>query len=184
MMNKIQTKNLLLSVLVFLTGMLSVSISNIFGGYYGSVVAIVTILATFYVYNLFDNKESFKENLPSLILVGVVVALEVLFFIVNDMFGHDVYVKNHLDFWGICVLVSQGICVCGIVYLFVTTLLTAKASKVEIVNEREVNDQTATSDNHDTIDVQTENNHDAKKEIKSIPENATVVNTPFMEEEK
>ena len=47
MFDKAKLKNLSISMVIFLLGMLSVSMANIFGGYYSVVVAAVVILTTF-----------------------------------------------------------------------------------------------------------------------------------------
>ena len=50
------TAIILISVFIFLVGMLNVSISGVFGGYYCSAAAIIVVLATIYAYELFDKK--------------------------------------------------------------------------------------------------------------------------------
>ena len=61
MSNKFNVKNCALLFGAFITGMLSVSISNIFGGYYCSVLAIIAVLSTLYVFDTLD-KNTLSDN--------------------------------------------------------------------------------------------------------------------------
>ena len=60
MSNKFNIKNCALLFGSFIAGMLSVSIANIFGGYYCSVLAIVAVLSTLYVFDSFSSCSSGK----------------------------------------------------------------------------------------------------------------------------
>ena len=107
MFNKEKNKINLLSIIVFVAGMFCVSIANVFGGFYCSVVVIEAIAATMLVYTTLDKKEGLRENIVNLSLVSIILFFGLLFFLVNDVFGISVYSKGDLGFWGICVLISQ-----------------------------------------------------------------------------
>jgi len=92
--DKSKTKHFLISVFIFLIGMLNVSISGIFGGYYCAATAIIVVLATIYAYELFDKKINIKENILDLSLVGTITFLNIVFFLMNDIFDVRVYTKN------------------------------------------------------------------------------------------
>lgn len=201
MFDKVKMKNLSLCLCVFLVGMLSVSISNIFGGYYAPVTATVFVLGTVYVSNIFNLKESCKENLVMIGLVGIIALLELVFFIVNDIANVDVYVKNYFNFWSICVLISQIISMGAIVYSLSVFVIENMKTKVEIVDEdrkiinntNNVEKQKETyvheekTENYirEEIEVKEDNiKKESKPEIKSIEKESVKIKTPFMEEEK
>ena len=186
-LDKTKTKNYLLCMAIFVIGMLSVSVANVFGGYYCSVAAIESILFTVFVYNMFDKKIHTKDSLNYLIMAAVITAFELIFFIINDVFDVAVYVKNNLNFLGVCVIVSQLLSICAIVYCSIKFVLELNEFHVEVVEESE-NDlnevpfetkQYREEKNDQTVEVEKK-----KVEIKSIKENNVEVKTPFMEEER
>jgi len=187
-LDKSKIKNYLLCMAIFVVGMLSVSITNIFGGYYCSVAAVEMILYTIIVYNMFDKKIHSKENVISLVMVSVITALELVFFIINDIFGVDVYVKGDLNFLGVCVIISQLLSIFAIAYSSVYFVLDLNKSHVELVDEKdscldcEKSDDFEETSNHNE-GLKTEIDREEKTEIKSIKENNIEVKTPFMEEE-
>ena len=182
MLNKANTKKLMLSIGVFLTGMLCVSIANVFGGYYCSATAISVILATFYVYGLFDNKIDIKNNLVNLVLVGVVVLFQLIFFVVNDIFNVPVYVKNYTSFWSVCVIISQIISICSIIYCLGMFVYCSRKNDIEIVE----NIKQESVENSVSVEVNADDNfvsEEENKEIKTIAERNFDKSTPYMEEE-
>ena len=92
-MDKIHVRKILLSVLIFVTGMFSVSLANVFGGYFGAVAAIQVVAATVYLTYSLGDKQLNKTNLTDFVLVGLVLLFGVLFFVVNDF-----YANNHIFF--------------------------------------------------------------------------------------
>ena len=183
-MNKNNLKNMTLLFGIFLAGMLSVSIANFFGGFYCTVAAIVIILATFYVFGVLDTR-SIKSNKINLIMVGIIALLETIFFVVNDIFGYNVYVKGNVDFFGGLVIASQIYCILAILYhlIMIDISFLKNNSSIELVEEVNVsNGQNVTHDVEEaTVE---ESNDDSVEEIRQIPRNEIKQETPFMEEEK
>ena len=196
MINKMKTKNYFLCIAIFVVGMFCVSIANIFGGFYCSVAVIEAILATVFAYDIFDNKDGFKENIISLIFVSIILFFGLLFFVVNDIFGVSVYTNGNLGFWGICVIISQLLSIAFVVYILVMFIMSLNQSRVEIIDDgenkkidKEINKETRsnsskTYDLHDDLSAQFEHKKiNEKEEPKSI-ENNMKRNVPFMEEER
>lgn len=201
-------KNYFLSIGVFLVGMFSVSIANIFGGYYCSVAVIETVLFTMFVFNTFDKKILSRENIVSFSAISFITALEVVFFLVNDVFDLDVYVKNNLNFWGVVVIISQLLSIAAIVYFTIQYVLDLNKNDVELVEEKiekveenkvdkkvveKVVEKEVVSQ-FDNVDYASQSANEKteekeefvekKPEIRSIRQNTINVKTPFMEEEK
>lgn len=183
--DKNNTKKYVLSAFMFVVGMLSVSISNFFGGYYCSVAVVETILFTILLYGIFDRKESFKGNVVLLILTSIVTVFSILFFVVNDIFNVPVYVKNVLNFWGFCVIASQSISILSIVYLAVYLAISLNKSKVELVEDKLEETETNVNENKD-VEEETfvKNEEFVQEEVKSITQDNVKVDVPYMEEEK
>ena len=193
-LEKEKVRKYALAMVMFVVGMLSVSISNLFGGFYCSVVAIEVVLLTLYVYSAFDIKEKSKFDIIDLSLVASVTVFEILFFIINDIFGVDVYVKNNLNFLGVLVIVSQILCIASIIYMSVYQVVSLKNTHVEVIEKNDAKEvqkveETTVSENEknltDDVEIQTEDVDIQQEEtIKSIAENNVKVQAPFMEEAK
>ncbi len=178
-------KNLLCGI-IYLVGMISISISNAFGGYYCFGAAICTILLTVFLYNLFDKGETLKENIINLVAASTITVLEIIFCVVNDIFRVEIYTKANLGFWGVVAICSQIISALSIAYVAIRIMLTLKSkSQVELIDQHEEK----TKD----IEVQKENvkenipreTNEFTEEIKSIPNSVTSSKeAPFMEEER
>lgn len=185
---KNKTKHFLISVFIFLVGMLNVSISGVFGGYYCSAAAIIVVLATIYAYELFDKKINIKENMVELSLIGAITLLNILFFLVNDVFDINVYIKNSFNFWSVLVIISQLISIGSLVYVAAMFVINATKGKIEIVEENEkVNTSIKNEDTtkNTTEEDSEEKTNETKIEIKALEEkNEDEKDTPFMEEEK
>ena len=106
-MEKIQTKKIMISLLMFGVGAFSVSISNLLRGYFAPVIVIEMVALTVYLNYLLDDKNVIKNNLINLILIGIVVVSNLVFFVTNDIVGKPVYVGNLNNFWDVCVITSQ-----------------------------------------------------------------------------
>ena len=143
-----------------------------------------------------------KENLVSMILVGIVVFFELLFFVVNDIFNFDVYVRNRINFWSFNVMFSQVISMGSIIYSIVNFVIEIKKTRVEVLDGNESakriikEEKKADIYAHEEVEMNEEIElHEAKKykeeiqnemkvEIKSITRENVKVTTPYMEEEK
>lgn len=156
------------------------SIAGVFGGYYCSVSAILVVLTTIYVYDLFDKKLDIKENIVDLSFVGIITFMNILFFVVNDIFNFRVYTKNVFNFWTVSVIISQIISIIALVYASSFFVLNSRKGKVEIVENSKEENNEKTFD--ETEKLQKE--EVKKAEMKSIPQNKEPEKTPFMEEEK
>ena len=87
MMNNKNYKSTIFCGLVYIVGMLSVSIANIFGNHYGFVALLVISLSALYAYNLFEGELQLKKNFVNISLCGFILLSELVFFIVNDIFN-------------------------------------------------------------------------------------------------
>ena len=182
--DKNNMKKYILSAIIFGVGMLSVSVSNIFGGYYCSVAVIETILYTMFVYGMFDRNENLKENAVLVALISCVTFSGLLFFVVNDIFNVNVYVKNVLDFWGICVISSQLLSMASIVYIAVYLVLSLNKNKVELVEDYSEDTQNVEHEEVKQVEETVGENKDVvEKEVKSITHDNISVDVPYMEEE-
>lgn len=187
MFEKNKTKQFLISVFIFLTGMLNVSIAGVFGGYYCSTAAIIAVLSTIYVYEMFDKKINVKENIPELSLIGIVTFLNIVFFLINDVFDVRVYSRNNFNFLSILVIVSQLISIGSLVYTAVTFVTNSTKEKVEVVEESKKKNVVTEDSNEkeQSFDEETSMKDNQKVEIKVIEENKNDEKMPpFMEEEK
>lgn len=188
---KNKTRQFFINAFIFLVGMFNVSISGVFGGYYGSVAAIIVVLATIYTYELFDKKINIKENIAELSLIGSVAFLNVLFFLVNDVFNIRVYTKNNSGFWSILVIISQLIAIGALVYTSVMFILNSTKEKIEIVDENQKikavkKDDIKNNDTENTSEseMNQEKTDETKVEIRAIEKkNENEKDPPFMEEE-
>ena len=182
-MNKNEIKNKALIFGIFMVGMLAVSIANFFGGYYCSVLAIVAILSTIYVFNVLD-LGNIKDNKVDIGLVALLSFLEFVFFVANDIFGHPVYVKGNVDFFGGLVIGSQIYSIAVILYNLIKIDLSLFKHKdtVELVEEKK---EMTTNEGieYDTEESLFEDNKDVE-DIKRIPRSDIRKDAPFMEEEK
>ena len=166
----------------FLSGMWSVTISNFFGGYYCVVLAILVVLSSFLVYSVLD-RELVKENKIVLIGISVLILFEFVFFVFNDIFGIDVYVKNDVGFLGMCVLISQLLSIGMIVYCLVDIVLSfTKKETIELVNDNEIDEENESKEEEE-IEEKIED-EEKVEEIKRIPETKFQKDIPFMEENK
>lgn len=160
-------KNSLLILASFFVGIFSVSISNLFWGYYGIGFAICLILYTLFMFNLLNNK-LFDENKVDFGLMSVGLFFQFLFFVVNDIFSASVYQKNNVNFWGWVVIVSQ-IYSCGVViYLMIkSTYSLFRKKNVEIVEKHglENKEENCDEEEFENLDIDNEN----VETIKSIP---------------
>ena len=165
---------------IFVAGMLSVSIANLFGGYYCSVAAITVILTTMYVLNSLD-KGTFQDDKFNIITISVVSVFEILFFLVNDLFGKFVY-TGALDFFGVLVIGSQLYSVTMIILNLIKTVLSyGKKDKIELVEEHkevEISEEEQEEVQQEEVIVE----ESAVEDIKRIPESDIQKETPFMEE--
>lgn len=180
-MNKENFKENIVVGLIYVVGMLSVSIANIFGNHYGFVAAIVIVLSAVYAYNLFEGDVLIKKNLINIIGISIILFFEFVFFVVNDLFNVSVYIKNDLSFLGILVVASQIISVCGLIYLFINlSVVTKKETTVEIIETTQEVKNENTNDKEENF----KENVEETKEIKFISNEKLNLNVPFMEEEK
>lgn len=184
---KNKTKQFLISVFIFLVGMLNVSIAGVFGGYYCSAAAIIAVLSTIYVYEIFDKKINVKENILELSLIGIVTFLNIVFFLINDVFDIRVYSRNNFNFLSILVIVSQLISIGALVYTAVIFITNSAKEKVEVVEEnKKKNMETMDlNEKEQSLNEETSKKGEQKIEIKVIEENKIdEKEPPFMEEEK
>ena len=175
----------------FAVGMLSVTISNLFGGYYYAVAGAVVILSTIFVVGVFDQKR-YDERKLEVKLLGLLCVVEVLFFVVNDLLSYDVYISNSEDFFSYLVLGSQFYCVAVMMLsALVGVSKYFRTSKVQVIErvereepkektfEEEFNKAEPVKDYEPTID-----DEEIVEEIKSIPLIHVQKEVPFMEEEE
>ena len=175
----------------FAVGMLSVTISNLFGGYYYAVAGAVVILSTIFVVGVFDQKR-YDERKLEVKLLGLLCVVEVLFFVVNDLLSYDVYISNSEDFFSYLVLGSQFYCVAVMMLsALVGVSKYFRTSKVQVIErvereepkektfEEEFNKAEPVKDYEPTID-----DEEVVEEIKSIPLIHVQKEVPFMEEEE
>ena len=175
----------------FAVGMLSITISNLFGGYYYAVAGAVVILSTIFVVGVFDQKR-YDERKLEVKLLGLLCVVEVLFFVVNDLLSYDVYISNSEDFFSYLVLGSQFYCVAVMMLsALVGVSKYFRTSKVQVIErvereapkektfEEEFNKAEPVKDYEPTID-----DEEIVEEIKSIPLIHEKKEVPFMEEEE
>lgn len=191
MLEKSKTNQYMLYLAICLVGMLSVSITHLFGGYYSAVAAIVTVLGTLLFYNLFDKKETFSSDLVTNVVALIIIGCQLVFFVVNDIFNYPVYVKNHLGFWGVTVIISQIISILGILYFIIMLVISLNKDRIELVSEDDKKSENENLNFNDSDSVYSQENKTddveektIRKEIRSIPEKINNVKAPFMEEEK
>lgn len=181
-MNKESLKKSIVPGLIYVTGMLSVSIANIFGRHYGFVCAIIIILSAIYLYNLFDQELQIKKNIVNLSLISFLLLSELLFFIVNDIFNVIVYSKGYTGFWGVLVIISQVLSVAGLIYLLINLVIENKNTSIEVIeHELEtlgVNNEEKEDDEESAVVA------DEKENVRFISTVNVNSKTPFMEEEK
>ena len=166
---------------VFVAGMLSVSIANLFGGYYCSVAAIAVILNTMYILNSLD-KGTFQDDKFNVITISIISILEVLFFLVNDVVGYSVY-NGDINFLSTIVSGSQLYSVVMIIFNLVKNVLSyVKKDKIELVEEHE--EINKNEDDHNEEEDESIDDDGIVEDIKRIPESDIKKETPFMEEIK
>lgn len=183
-MNKVQMKKFLLSLLIFVAGAFSVSIANMFGGHFGIVVVVQVVSLTVYLNELLTDNSSLKNSLVELILIGVVLFLNLVFFVTNDIVGKSVYVGNLTNFWDITVIVSQLVSLGSLVYALVVFVLKSKIIHIEVVDYCDKNIEESNCQKVEKEEFEeTATTSDVSEEVKSIVENNVKVETPFMEEE-
>ena len=181
-MNKEIYKKFIFPGLVCITGMLSVSVANVFGNHYGFVALLVIVLSALYAYNLFEGELKLKQHLINIGLVGFILLSELLFFVVNDLFNISVYVKGYTTFWGVLVIVSQIISVCGLIYLLVNFVVENRKTSVEVIEQ----DSNLNEEKEIIEEERTSISEEQKEEIevRFISNINSNENVPFMEEEK
>lgn len=164
---------------ISVVGMVSVSLSNLFGGSYGVVAAIMLVLSTFLMFILLD-RNLISSNKLNLSLTGVLVLLEMIFFVTNDIIGHTVYTKNSVGFFGGVVIASQIYAILLAIYFLVRIVLSFVHFRdfIEVVDN---NYETATDFEEKEI-VKEEVKEEKKVEIKRIARSAEKKDVPFMEE--
>ena len=134
-MEKIQNKKFISSLLIFISGCFSVSIANVFGGYFAIVSVIQMIAITIYLVTILEEKDAFKTNLIELILIGLSVVPGLVFFITNDIVGKDVYVGNLSNFWDVCVICSQLISLGSLAYSLFKFAFKFNKNHIEVVDK-------------------------------------------------
>ncbi len=186
-------KKNVLCVLMFVVGLLSVSIANAFGGYYSFVAIVEVVLFTMFVYHLLDDIHVLRDNVINLSLCALITFFQIIFFFVNDVFDKPVYVKESLGFFGIAVIISQIISAIAIAYVAVNLVIDLRKNKIEVVDHE---NDTLYEKKEDTVEIKDElekKNTFAQtgdivesddKELKSIAEQNIKVEAPFMQEEK
>lgn len=180
MSNKFNVKNCALLFGAFITGMLSVSISNIFGGYYCSVLAIIAVLSTLYVFDTLD-KNTLSDNKLNVIFLCILIACETIFFVTNDIVGYSVYQKNNMGFFGWLVVGSQLFSVGVIAYTMISIVLNFfQKDSIELVD-----DVSNKVEGHDDVQEEIEAKKDEVKQedVRRITQNNVRKEAPFMEEE-
>lgn len=180
MMNNKNYKNTVFCGLVYIVGMLSVSIANIFGNHYGFVALLVISLSSLYAYNLFEGELQLKKNFINIILCGFILLSELVFFIVNDIFNVSVYSMGYTTFWSVFVIISQVVSVCGIMYLLINMVLENRQASIEIIEQNsQLNDQKEIIEEEKQVF-----NNEEEKTVKFISNSNVNQKAPFMEEEK
>ena len=91
-MNKEILKNYILSAAIFVVGVFSIPLANLFGGYYCSVLAISVVLTTILMYSILD-KNTMQDNKILIISTLSLIAIEFALFTINDIFKISVYNK-------------------------------------------------------------------------------------------
>lgn len=190
-MRKEEFRKIILPCLVFCVGMLSVSIANIFGNHYGFVAILAIVLSAIYVYDILDNEIKIMDRVVTLSLMGVVVFLELFFFVINDLFNISVYTVGKFGFFDICVLLSQFISISGIIYLLVNVVLNNRKIDVEImendentyVNNSKTEDYISTEQKVEKVEEVEEKHEKVEEEVRFIQNNNKSQKVPFMEEE-
>jgi len=190
MVKKNIVKKNALFMAMFVIGMLTVSVANFFGGYYCVVLAPVAILATVYTFNVLENNE-LNENKYELLMVGVLILFEFIFFVVNDIIGYPVYVRGNTGLMDVTVMGVQVYSVAVTIYsLIKLVLIFCWKDKVELVDgENKIdgsldNNQEEIYFEKDTINSEENANNNKEKEIKRITQFGVKKDVPFMEEEK
>lgn len=180
MMNNKNYKSTIFCGLVYIVGMLSVSIANIFGNHYGFVALLVISLSALYAYNLFEGELQLKKNFVNISLCGFILLSELVFFIVNDIFNVSVYSMGYTTFWSVFVIISQVASICGIIYLLINMVFENRQASIEIIEQNsKMNDQ------KEIIEEETQVfNTEEEKIVKFISNSNVNQKTPFMEEEK
>ena len=179
-MNKSNIKNNILILGVLLVGTFSVSIANLFKGYYCAVAALTVLFSTIYLFDTLD-KNKLEENKTNLIMMGTITFFELLFFIVNDIFGNSVYVSGNVGFMGGMVIFSQLFSVVGaIYYVLKNVLFTKKTATIEVIEAPK--EEPVTEERVEEEVEYEEEEH--VEEIKKLPNGNFRSEAPFMEEEK
>lgn len=174
-------KNSALIFGIFAIGMFSLPVANLFGGYYSVVAVVIAVLATAFISDILD-KNSLKENLVEVIFIAVLFLFEFVFLIANDIFGHPVYVKSNLGFFGICVIISQLYSAGMICYYLISIVISMYSNKhhVEIIEKIDKNEESVIEEEIDVGEL----NSDEVQELKKLPQNEEKKEAPFMEEIK
>ncbi len=148
-------------------GIFSVSLSNLFWGYYGIGFAICLILFTLFVLESLNNK-SFEENKGVFYLILGGLFFQLLFFVVNDVFSVVVYQKSDVNFWGWIVIASQIYNCCAVAYLVLKmTFSIFKNKNVEIIEKSDFESKEKEANESDIEDLNIDNEN--VETIKVIP---------------
>ena len=180
-MNKNDIKNNILILGVLLLGTFSVSIANLFKGYYCAVAALVVLFVTMYLFDTLD-KNKLEENKPNLIMIGGVAFFELIFFIINDIVGDPVYVSGNVGFLGGMVIFSQLFSVVSaIYYVLKKSLFNSRKPTIEVIEApKEKEEKVQEEIEPEEVEVEEE----YVEEIKRLPNGTLGKDAPFMEEEK
>lgn len=185
MSNKFSVKNCALLFGAFVAGMLSVSISSLFGGYYCSVLAIVAVLSTLYIFDSLD-KNNLQENKINIILLGILILCETVFFVTNDIIGYSVYQKGNMGFFDVFVMGSQLFSIGVIAYTMISIVLSFFCKdSIELVDDIRTEPTHEEETKKEEVAFEQKEVKEEKKEeyIKRIAQNNVRKDAPFMEEE-
>ena len=165
---------------ISVVGMISVSLSNLFGGNYGVCAAAMIVLSTFLVFVLLD-RNLMNVNKLNLSLIGVLVLLEMLFFVTNDIIGYTVYNRDNVGFFGGIVLASQIYSVLLAIYFLIRIVLSFVNfnSFVEVIDNLKTD---YTNEEPVKEEVKEPVKEEKKVEIKRIARSTEKKDVPFMEE--
>ena len=72
---------------------------------------------------MLEEKDAFKGNLIDIILIGLILFMDLAFFVTNDLIGKAVYVGDLSNFWDVCVVSSQFISLSALVYTLIRFVL-------------------------------------------------------------
>ena len=173
-------KYYLLLIVSYLCGMLSVSISNVFGGNYSPVVVVLFILFTVVTIDTLNIKELEKRK-NDLILLTCLCGVELVFFLINDVISYPVYVKGDTGVIGFIVMFSQFYSILLIAYYGIKMCLNGfKKTNVEIIEKVDANEEKIEKSEEPVEEESAET--DFVESIKEIP----VINhkkKSFMEDE-